>query len=102
MIKKLTFPANLLGIALWCGAATSGYAADVPAQPVPAVVAIPSQPSEAALDRMGRGGYPRTSRKVRWPMLAMSGLSAEYVRNASENKSAHPRARAQVSSSALA
>jgi hypothetical protein len=35
MINKLTFAAHILGMVLWCGAATSGYAADAPA-PVPA------------------------------------------------------------------
>lgn len=37
MFNKLAFAAHIFGIALWCGAATSGYTTDAPA---PTVVTV--------------------------------------------------------------
>jgi hypothetical protein len=45
--------------------------------------------------------YASNSLRVRWPIPAISGLSAEKVRKTRASESAQPRARAQVSSSAL-
>ena len=39
MFSKLTFAAHILGMALWCGAATSGYTTDAPARAVATVSA---------------------------------------------------------------
>jgi hypothetical protein len=39
MFPKLAFAAQILGISLWCGAATSGYATDAPAPAVATVSA---------------------------------------------------------------
>jgi hypothetical protein len=40
MLSKFTFAAHILGMVLWCGAATSGHTVDVPA-PVPVSVNQP-------------------------------------------------------------
>jgi len=54
MINKLTFAAHILGVAVWCGAAAAGRAADTPAPPVPAVSA------SQAVRRQERPGVRRT------------------------------------------
>jgi hypothetical protein len=37
MISKLAFAGHILGMAMWCGAATSGHAVDTPGLTVPSV-----------------------------------------------------------------
>jgi hypothetical protein len=53
MINKLTLVAHILGMAVWCGAATSGHAADAAAPRVPAVSVSPATRRHAWLNVSG-------------------------------------------------